>query len=255
MRRVSEGTLLALLTAGAYWIAYRYEVAYLGAYGFPSDLPRASAQSTLVVVLALSGGIWTLFLVGNMVAMSWPSHRAMREKLIRVSFVVVLTLWNLISYGPRRKDLSLYLGVAGFLILVEVVWPILVYRKKGKIRERFIADEEAEASTRDRLLWSRLFMAVGPTAYLLGLAIFFGGQMASTAGDAKARRQTEYLVYASEPEVAVVRFYDDVALCVHVDVAKRTVDRIILRPNTGKGMTFKKATIGPLELPANPHTH
>jgi hypothetical protein len=100
--RASEGVLLAFLTASAYWIAFRYEASYLAVFGFPADAVEVSLNSTLVVMAAVGGGLWLLFSIGNLVAISWPSQPALQVKAARVVLILLFPVWDAINYSVWR---------------------------------------------------------------------------------------------------------------------------------------------------------
>lgn len=89
---VPEALFIAILTAGAYWLAFRYEAGYLSGFGLPPHLVEVSLQTTLIVALALSGAIWILFLIINMILMLWPEHPAIQEKVFRVGVILLFPL-------------------------------------------------------------------------------------------------------------------------------------------------------------------
>ena len=68
--------LIIIVTAAAYWITFRYEVGYLGAFGFSPDFVEVSFQTTLLVAFAMYG------VAGGLVwfsAIVWPDDPAKRR--------------------------------------------------------------------------------------------------------------------------------------------------------------------------------
>lgn len=246
-RRLSDGLLLTFLTAGAYWIAFRYEAAFLRVYGFPPHLVHVSLESTLVVLLLIGGGLWLLFPLANFVALYWPTHPALQEKSARLTLLLGLVAWHVISYGLRREDWVFYVIAFSFIVLFELIWPMLVFHDRGTLKERFIADEIAEVRTKDKMLFGRTLTVIGPAAYGLVLLIILGGWLADTAGQAEAKTKRHFLVYASDPALVVVRLYSDRVLCVHIDVQKHQFQGIVIRPVVDMAEQFVDMEIGPLK--------
>jgi hypothetical protein len=254
-RWISDSLLLGVLTAGAYWIAFRYETAYIKAFGFPIHLAEISLESILVVLLLLSGMVWSLAPFANLLAMFWPKHPALQVKLLRMALMIGLPIWHLINYGFRRNDLFFYIFMGAFIFVFEIIWPLFVFKDKENLVERFIADEVAEAVPRSRTLFGRVYTSLGPAGYGFVLLILIGGLLADSAGDAKAKNEKEYLVYNSDPSLAVVRLYHDRSLCIRIDREKREFDSISVRPSVDGQAELKKAKVGPLKESAGAHSN
>jgi hypothetical protein len=252
-RWLSEGLLLAFLTVGAYWIAFRYEAAIVKTYGFPLQLVELSLVSILVVFLLLSGILWVMFPLVNLISMLWPEHPALQYKAARAIWMLGIPAWHLINYGFRVKDLSFYAIMIGIWIIFEIIWPILFFRDRGSLRDRFIADEIAEEEPRSRTIFGRLQSAIGPLGFGVVLLVLLGGWLAQTAGVAKAKTQRMYLVYASDPTLVAVRLYHDRALCVRINPNTRSIDSILVRPSVDCETELKMQEVGPLQQKALDH--
>lgn len=250
---------VAILTAGAYWLTFRYEVGYLSGFGLPPDIVEVSLQTTLIVALALSGAIWIVFSILNVVLILWPEHPAIQMKVFRIILMLLIPLWHLLNYGFRAQDWIFYVVFFVFVGVFEIIWPLLVFRKEPTLRERFIADEIAEAPVMKRGIASRIFAAFGPAAYGLFVLLILGGSLAHTAGRAKASTQREYFVFADAPDIAVVRMYHDTILAVPYDKKTRTVKAqvIIRKIGTENVKLMLDVDAGPLKqrknmVPAKP---
>lgn len=246
-RWLSDSILLSVLIGGSYWIAFRYESAYIKAFGFPTHLVEISLESTLVVLLLLSGIVWSLVPFANLLAIFWPKHPALRVKFLRMALLIGLPVWHLINYGFRSNDLYYYIFMITFVLLFEIVWPLFVFKDKGKLTERFIADEVAEAFPRSRTLFGRVYLAFGPVGYGFILLFLIGGLLAHSAGDAKAKNEKEYLIFISDPTLAVIRLYHDRALCIRIDREKQEFESISIRPSIDGQAELKKIKVGPLK--------
>jgi hypothetical protein len=244
-----EALFVALLTGGAYWLAFVYEAGYLSSFDLPPHLVEVSLQTTLIVALALSGAIWVVFSVINIFLMSWPKHPAIQQKVFRIMLMLLFPIWHLLNYGFRTQDWVYYGIFLVFIVILELVWPLLVFRKKGSLRERFIADEIAEASPQERTIFGRIFDAFGPGAYGLLLLFVIGSLLAHTAGRAKAETQKEYFVFADAPDVAVVRIYHDTIIAVPFDRRTRTIQSqvIVWKIGTEKVALTLDKDVGPLK--------
>lgn len=128
-----------------------------------------------------------------------------------------------------------------------------MFRNKPTLRERFVADEIAEARIRERGIAGRIFAAFGPAAYGLLLLFILGGSLAYTAGRAKATTQKEYFVFADAPNIAVIRMYHDTILAVPFDRKTRTVQaQVVIRKIGTENVTLRlDVDAGPLEQQKN----
>lgn len=206
-----------------------------------------SLVSILVVFLLLSGILWVVFPFINLIAMLWPEHPALQNKVARAIWILGIPAWHLINYGFRLEDLFLYVIMIGIWIVFEIIWPVLVFRDRGSLRDRFIADEIAEEEPRTRTIFGRLQRAIGPLGFGVVLLVLLGGWLAQTAGVAKAKTQQMYLVYASDPTLAAVRLYHDRALCVRINPKTRSIDSILVRPSIDSEAELKMREVGPLQ--------
>jgi hypothetical protein len=121
------------------------------------------------------------------------------------------------------QDWTVYATSFSVIAIFEFFWPLLVFRDKPTLRERFIADEIAEARVQNRGIVARISSAFGPAAYGLLLLFALGTALAHTAGRAKAETQEEFFVFTDASDVAVVRVYGDTVIGVSFDRGTRNV--------------------------------
>jgi len=122
-----------------------------------------------------------------------------------------------------------------------------VYSNRGSLRERFIADETAEAPVRDRLISARIQKLVGTPASFILLLFLVGSLCANTAGKAAAETQKEYFVFADTPDFAVVRMYGDTIIAVQFDPKTKAVQsQVIVRKIAEKMTLIRDENLGPL---------
>ena len=245
-----EALFIAILSAGAYWLTFIYEAGYLSSFDLPLHLVEVSLQTTFIVALALTGAMWVLFSLINIVAMSWPEHPAIQQKVFRICLMLLYPLWHWLNYRFRPQDWIVYLFPLAFIVIFELLWPLLVFHKKGRsLRERIIADETAESPARERMIFGRIFAAFGPHAYNLFIFLIIGSVLSYTAGRAKSETQKEYFVFDDAPNVAVVRIYHDMIIAVPFDLGTKTIQsQIIIRKIGTEKVKFTLGRdVGPLK--------
>jgi len=184
-----------------------------------------------------------------MIAMLWPRHPVVQIKIIRISVVLLLGLWPGLVYGFSREDFTPILISLLFVVVFEFAWPILVYRDKASVGERFFADEVGESASRARTLFGRLQVAAGPLAYGLVLGGYLALILAGSAGNAEATRTEEFFFLEEEPGWLVVRAYPDRLVATAFDATTGTIEpRIMVRAISTAALRLVKKRVGPLKL-------
>ena len=105
---IPEGLFIVLLTVAAYWFTFCYEVGYLSHFGLPSQLIVVSLQTALLVAAGIWSGFLSFLIAANGLAIVWPEHPAIRDKLVRICGMLLVPVLYVINYGFRRK-IGLYI--------------------------------------------------------------------------------------------------------------------------------------------------
>lgn len=124
-RALPDALFIASLTAGAYWLSFVYQVAYLSVFALPPDLVEVSLQTTLLVTLVLCGA-QSLFWPINLVSMFWPEQPAIQKRILPLTIVLLVFMWWLFNFGFRTVDWHLYLVfllLGAFVTVVEFLPP------------------------------------------------------------------------------------------------------------------------------------
>ena len=128
--RITDGLVIAVLSAATYWIGFRYEAAFLGSFGIPAHLASVSLSTLLVCALAMLGALWLFVLLGNFFALFWPEHPALQEKVARAALYGFVIGWRLVTHGPRAEDWLHYVSLLTFFLIFEILWPIFVFKER-----------------------------------------------------------------------------------------------------------------------------
>src|SRR2546426_10464361 len=99
--------LIVIITAAAYWVTFRYEVGYLGAFGFSPDFVEVSFQTTFLVAFGLygvTGGLVWFFTI------LWPDDPARRRQATPLVFMALALVWYLLVYGFNTETARILLG-------------------------------------------------------------------------------------------------------------------------------------------------
>ncbi|MDD5693253.1 MAG: hypothetical protein PHU86_02180 [Patescibacteria group bacterium] len=244
----SDALLLILLTAGAYWIAYKFESGYLGFYGLSLDLLEIKVENILIAAGSIITFLFLPFMIFNFATSFLPSQPLLREKFIRDIGLIALIVLIFSAYGFQGTNWLYCLGIILFIILLEVVWPIAVFSKKGPIKERFIADEEAENKTRAGLLVNRVGRMLPPVFFITLLLVLLLGSFASIVGLSLAKNQEKYYLIDDSVNTVVVRVYQDRAICItyNPDSNKIQSQVVIENLNSSEKLILSRKKIGKL---------
>jgi hypothetical protein len=231
-----EALFIAALTAGAYWLAFVYEVAYLSVFALPPNLVQVSLQTTLLVALALCGA-WSVLWPINLGSMLWPENPAIQRKILPSVIFLFLLIWWLFNFGFRTKDWSVYV-----IFLICVVLGTAV---------QFLPDTGPEPPT----IIERIGVAFGRPAGFAVVSfialIIIGSALLFISGRAKAETQKDYFLFSDYPETAVIRIYSDRILAVPFDRGTKTIrPEVIIRKIDQKDIRLTLGKdVGPLTIP------
>jgi len=249
----SEVIFIALLTAISYWFAFLYEVGYLGAFGISPQLIQVKMETILISGFAISGSMFSLFLWANLAAFFWPNQPVLKVKAFRIGLILLLPVWDLINYGIREESWIIFVIALGAILVFEFIWPLVIFRGKKSLIGKFTADENAEASTRERSLVGRVAALLGPTMYTVLFVIIMSSMLVHYAGRADAKTQEEYMVRIDQPNIAIIRIYPDVIIGMYFDRKTKEIQpHMVLQKIGDEGINVLIGEkIGPLKLKAS----
>jgi len=247
---ISEASFIAILTGGAYFLAFSYEYGFLNQFNAPTSLIRINIEIILLFLIMLSSSLFLLFAIGNFIAMIFPENPALQEKTIRIIIMISFPFWNLLNYGLRKQDILFYIIIFIIIIFFEIIWPIMVFRNEKSIKDKFIADEIAESKTRERGILGRLHEAIGPLFSNLIYIIILGSILAHSAGRARAFTQEQFNLLGDNSNIVVVRIYSDTLVAVPVDLKTKMVEKKIIIQKFGENnrLELVPSQIGPLKF-------
>lgn len=249
----SEVIFIALLTAISYWFAFLYEVGYLGAFGISPQLIQVKMELVLISGFAVSGSMLILFLVGNLVSFFWPSQPVLKKKAFRIGLMLLLPVWDIINYGIRKDSWIFFVIVLGAILIFEFIWPLVKFRGKKSLIEKFTADESAETNIAVRSLVDRIAALLGSTGYTVLFVIMVSSFLVHYAGRADAKTQEEYMVRIDQPNIAIIRIYPDVIIGMYFDRKTKEIQpHMVLQKLGDEGINVLIGEkIGPLKLKAS----
>jgi len=216
-KNFSEATLFAAYSGLCYWLAFVYEASYLHEFGIPIYLVDLKLVTILYVGVSIAISVWAILSIANLLALNWPDNVHLKEKLTRIFLFLIILFWQFLSFGYRAEDKYLYICFIGYLIIFEIAWPLLIYRKKS-VKRKFIEDEKAELATKEKLLINKTYAIFGSQAHRFILIALLSSAFLNTAAKGAAHRQTDFYVFEKDgAEFAVLRFYSTNIISIKID--------------------------------------
>jgi hypothetical protein len=212
---VPEGLVLLAIPAYAYLLIYVFEAGVLGAYGAPEDLVSlsvdrvAGASAVLFISLFLAIIFLDLFAIPTLAALREP-YQTVGYKLLPGALIVVPAA---VLY-PTQWRLWMFNVIGLFcLLFVDMAAPLVLKRGVSGYANK-LAQSHADLRSEPGFA-SFMSFWVGPlyaVPVLLSLILFIGvrqyGQLYAGA------RTDHYVVAVDGGWCAVIRIYDDNAVCL-----------------------------------------
>jgi hypothetical protein len=247
---ISEAAIITTVSVIAYSIAFLYEAGYFSVYNIPLHLIQVQLDTVLIVLLTLSSVFLTLFFLINFITTIWPESWVIQIKLLRICLILIFPLWRLLLYGWESKDWLLYFIPLFIIILLEFILPLITYRKKKSLKEKFEADEIAESKPRSKTIFGRMQSFLGPIGYATILIFFLLCKMSYDAGIAKAHTQKKYYFLNDSTDTLVIRVYKDMIIGVKYNNVKKNINSSVILNKIGGNqpieLLFKN--VGPLNF-------
>lgn len=248
---VPEGIFLGLISASAYFFTYTYERGYARYFGIPIELISVSLNTTLLFFTIIFGFFGFLFMV---LELSTPLLKNLNPTILKTVSPVLITLILPIIYiyffglieWKRWIALLIFCLIIAFF---QLIFPLITQRKiKGYVNK---LAAQLEADKRNVNFPSLLANWLGLNPVTLLLLFIFGYFAASTAGLAEAVKKTDFLVTRTNPEIVVLRIYDDLAIGASFNrKTKKLEDKFTFIPiKQDSEIVFELASVGPLTRP------
>lgn len=249
-RRISEGILLALSSAGAYLFAFYYEKGYASVFNIPVSFIDVSLTSILTLSAVIIGLILLILPFINMFSFFTVgrTNPVLQRAIAPVVLLFIFLFVQIYFFGiAGLKDSYLALIFLGILIFLSLIFPLAVQSGKTYIN-KLEAQEKTEQQFVD--VFSLIRIKFGKEALLVVVVFFLGMYLSSSAGKSEAIKQEEFLVTNTTPELVVLRIYGDNLVCVPFDRSTGEIEESFsVIKNTGEaGLTLRFEKLGQLHL-------
>lgn len=212
---LTDGVLIAGITALAYAVAFAYEYGYCSNFGIPNYLINPSITTILVAFFSIV--IFAIFalMFGELFSYfpSDPGLDHLKRRLILfllmfalVSMATGLRWINFVLIGPVTAELLIYL--------------LELFVQRGTFKERLVASSKSfdRSPTRDNPAVRYIFNRLGAQGFTIFGWVYLCLILSFSAGSYESRNQSDFQILVGAPNLALVRIYGEMA--VFVDVTK-----------------------------------
>lgn len=249
---LTEGVLLAAVSAFIYFITFVYEYGFCRYFGIPASLISPNASTFLVASFAL--GV-TLLPALNYLAFTTPLFKAARDPERRpyryvYAILAVLSATGVMLaaiYGISLRGIITYI-VVSFAILAFLFLPALLSNRTLPIAERL--SRNADIQDQDPFIPTNLFNSWLSRRHIqLGLLALVSLLIANLIGDAEARKKQHFLALKSDPDLVLLRNYNDLMILARINKLgdQQTDDLRLLWLSEKKELDFILRKTGPIK--------
>lgn len=247
-KAVSEGVLLAFVSALSYAVAYAYRAGYASHYSLPPLMLSPDIGDVLRAAAAVG---FTLVLVWNVAHVVWPMvpppttalARSVRS-VVLFSLVTAVIAFSAVEYSSAWIVTAIFTGIFAFL---EFVTPLSTNRKVAGYENKLLAQEEIERAYHRSTPTQHLANLLGEDGVRLiwvGVALVLIG---GAKGSKDARTEENYYAVESHPGYVVASFHEGSAILVKYDQKSfKLVPEFVLVPLSGE-TAIRKMHVGKLE--------
>lgn len=229
---LSEGILIAALTAVGYAVAYYYEKGYKGYFLVPEDYIELNPITIIKVIgSTFAVAIFSFIAINNFtilfrqVKKKHPIIGFKLSKFMRISlymfFAISLQGLNLVGI--------IVLGIMMIIVAIYIfILPVLLHRKVRGYRQKLIASEDKrdDNGQYEMSIPYQVISKIGDRNYKIILSIIFVIALipnASMIGEANATSQKVFMIVEGYPNYIMVGTYKDYAVVAEMDVKKKEV--------------------------------
>lgn len=256
---ISGVILSGFLTFYAYYFTYLYESGYSSYFQVPSSFIEVGLSEVLKVIFILFPIVMFIFLGIDVAISASISENPIWRELVRYIipfFIFVLT--------PQIFDLPMYLKVSGIiafilLIIGELIFPLISMSKRVKgLKRKLEILQSVNESRKKKFDFFRggfidLFMEqIGIITFIIICFLLVSLQFTEKIGIHRAKRQEEFMVIKSVPELVVLHKYSDHFICAPFDKEKKKIEKRFYIKTIDliaeKGFEIVTEDIGPLKV-------
>lgn len=246
---LSEGLLLASLSALSFATTFAYEAGYAAYFGIPYQLISVSLTTTIIAAASILVAIIPLYAISNFLWMLTPkAEDTISSAIRRYIKMVIISLILILPFAIHWQAWLAFFILILFLAFDEFVFPLITQKDKISYKEKLLAQDQIEQSAKIHLLWHVVDERVGTwlvdaliySAIVLGFAFALGTQ--------HAENKKEFYLFSDKENEAILAIYDNTIVSAIFDHSKKILlgSLHISKIDNTENLSIKKKEIGPL---------
>lgn len=201
---VTDGLIVAGVTAAVYLMTFAYEYGYCAYFGIPGFLIEPSTGTVLFAAFIISVAGVLIIEASHLprlllATIPWPR---LRTRLVLVAF-----MWGAPVLMDMPYNWLRVLNLITWTLFLLIDYALALVYESGSFAERISRGEKDTETSKSP--WDGPTRTFGTTAVGLVLLIYFAMTFAWTAGTINARFQEGFTVLKSTPDIAVIKRYGD----------------------------------------------
>jgi hypothetical protein len=210
---ITEGLLIAVVSAGAYLLAFYYEKGFTSYFKIPMHFVSVSLVTIFILVAVAISFLLLIVPIVDFIFGYLPRlHPVLYPGVGVLLFVSLFSVIHLYLFGLSNWPVFIFHLV--MLVLVAAIFlllPMIIHRKKGKVIERLEEQQKIDQSVLS--IYDVIASRFGRESLLVIALSILSINFAENAGRAQAMKQTEFLVLNTEPEMVVLQIYEENMIC------------------------------------------
>jgi hypothetical protein len=248
----SEGVILFLTPALAYFLAFKYEQGYCGTFGLPYYFIKPDLTEILVFTSVAMGYAIFLFWVFD----AWldlgktnpnPQLRPWQHLIGKYLPLFTVFMFLIVVYAEIWRRWAWFVLFFGIIICCDMVTASATVSKDKSFVERLVVANSWSDSSG---IFFKIRSRIGRAGALLISFIFLGSILAGAIGNSEALRQTSFLVPSSNTNAIVIRSFGDKLICVELNPKSKTPTKsfFLLSAGSDNNLQLYLRDIGPLNF-------
>ena len=247
LRIFTESTMLAVIPALGYWVAFVYELGYFSYYELPSNFVEVALNSILINSLSVVIGLGVFLIIIDFIRriMSGVAE-ALRSTIYKLLFAYFLVFgFGLVFDRPHKEIQILILVLVLPIIWREVLWPMWKYRHLNGLGNK-VAAAKAKDLEIDSFI-DKITETTGAAPVLVLVFVHLLSVFSYLAGGYSANKQASFFISDEKPNFILIRKYEENWLTVKVDLENGLVLKTYELIPIDTIKTFSKRNIGRLK--------
>lgn len=247
---ISEAILVALTSAFSYLVAFQYEKGFASYFRIPYQLISVDLSRVLLIGLTLFAILIFAFPILNLLVVVFsnimsPVIKRLLRPYLFIIFIIITYIYLYKFTGFHRWGWILIFLV--IMIFLDFVLPLITQRTKGSYIDKLQAQDALESSIMNIPAFIRT--RYGSEIVLLIAACLIGISLSYSAGYAEAVSEDIFLVTNTNPELVVLRKYEDKLICAPLNRTDKTsLPSFTILDLSSQGVSFSLERLGPLSL-------